>query len=181
MFYKLFLQLLIPGLLLASCIGKSSGGESWNSNIKTWGYKAVYGPDSIAKKIIYSPNPQVVTNGGNIYAFQNYIFQVDPGLGIHVIDNSTPSSAHRIGFITVKGCAQISIKDGKIYTNNFDDLVVLQFIGLNDVVELSRLKAVFTESKLAEPPLSGYYECPRPDSFVVDWKKDSVFQRCYKF
>ena len=174
-------------LLLISCWKKP---ENYNNNgsisaiSKVWGYKPVYGTESTAKNILYSATPQSVVNPGNIYAFRNYIFQLDAGLGIHVIDNTNSSSAARIGFITVKGCSQISIKDDKIYTNSYDDLVVLDFSNLGDVHEYSRLKAVFQEyrydSPLAQPPGSGYYECPEYNAFVVGWVKDSVNQSCYK-
>jgi hypothetical protein len=149
------------------------------------GFKPVYGAEPIAKKVLYTSTPQPVMVPGNIYAFQNYIFQLDLGRGIHVIDNSVPADAHRIGFITVKGCSQISIQDDKIYTNSYDDLVVLEFSNLNDVQEYGRLKAVFPEyryqSPMSEPPHSGYFECPRYDSFVVAWVQDSIYQSCYKY
>jgi hypothetical protein len=153
---------------------------------KVWGFKPIYGSDSAAKKIVYTAAPRAVVSPGNIYAFQNYIFQLDPGLGIHIIDNTTPSAASRIGFITVKGCSQISIKDNKLYTNSYDDLVVLDFTNLNNIQEFSRLRAVFTEyrygSPISSPPSSGYYACPRYDSLVVGWTRDSIYRTgCYKF
>src|SRR5690349_6883247 len=85
-------------------------GDTVFTGKKVWGYKPVYATESAAKTISYLPSPQPVVSYGNIYAFRNYIFQIDPGFGIHVFDNSTPSTAHKIGFITVKGCSQISIK-----------------------------------------------------------------------
>ena len=151
---------------------------------KVWGYKPVYGVETSAKVISYIPIPKTVITAGNIYAYHNYVFQVEPGLGIHVIDNSIPSDGHRVGFINVNGCAQISIKGDKLYTNSYDDIVVIDFSDLNHVREFSRLKGVFIEyrfdSPIAQPPGPGYYECPSYGSFVIEWKKDSVFQQCYK-
>lgn len=133
---------------------------------------------------MYLPGAKAVVGTGNIYAYQHYIFQIDPGMGIHVIDNTIPSAAARIGFIQVKGCSQISIKDDKLYTNSYDDLVVLDFSNLAGVQEYSRLKGVFTEyrygSPIASPPASGYYECPAYGSFVTGWTKDSVYKNCHK-
>jgi hypothetical protein len=149
-----------------------------------WGYKPVYGTEAVAKKISYTSVPQPVISGGNIYAFNKYIFQVETGLGIHVIDNSVSSAAARVGFIHVKGCSEISIKGDKLYTNSYDDLIVVDFSDLNNVREYSRLKGVFTEYKygspIAQPPASGYYECPDYEKFVVGWTKDSVYQSCFK-
>jgi hypothetical protein len=173
--------------ILVSCWKYSGQGRDNRSNPgserKVWGYKPVYGTEIIAKQILYSSVPRPVVTAGNIYAFQNYIFQLDPGLGIHVIDNTVPSAAARVGFITVKGCSQISIKGDKLYTNSYDDLVVLDFSDLNNVHEYSRLRDVFDEyrygSPIAQPPGPGYFECPTYD-FVVDWVRDSVYQICYK-
>ena len=171
-------------ILAASCWKYPNNGTDNPDTTKVWGYKPVYGSEPEAKNIAYTSSPRPVVSGGNIYAFNKYIFQLDPGLGIHVIDNTIPEQAKRIGFITVKGCSEISIKNDKLYTNSYDDLVVLDFSNLNNVREYSRLKGVFTEYKygspLAQPPASGYYECPTYGAFVTGWVKDSVYKSCYK-
>jgi hypothetical protein len=181
---KKVLQLISVSLILLSCWKFPDNNRRTYPIIKVWGYKPVYGDEPIAKTVLYTPGPQPVVSAGNIYTFQNYIFQVDPGLGIHVIDNTVPSAASRVGFITVRGCSQLSIKDNKLYTNSYDDLVVLDFSNLNNVHEYSRLRGVFREyrygSPLAQPPTAGFYLCPSYDSLVVGWVKDSVIQNCYK-
>lgn len=182
---KKCLQVLSVSLILLSCWDYPNRNQNNNfTQPKVWGYKPVYGIETIAKSILYTPVPKPVVNGGNIYAFQNYFFQIETGYGIHVFDNTNPATASRVGFITVKGCSQISIKDGKLYTNSYDDLVVLDFSNLNNIHEYSRLRGVFTEyrygSPIAQPPASGYYQCPSYDSLVVGWVRDSVYQRCYK-
>src|SRR6185503_15904825 len=90
------------------------GGIDDNTQ-KVMGYKPVYGAETAAKTILYDQVPRAVVSGGNIYAYHNFIFQAETGYGIHVIDNTVPANAHRIGFINVKGCAQISIKGDKLY------------------------------------------------------------------
>lgn len=190
MFPKKYLFFISISLLLVSCWkfrNNNPGNDNNGGNqpiVKVWGYKPVYGTEVAAKKIEYISSPQPVISGGNIYAFQNYFFQIEPGLGIHVFENADPSAAERVGFINVKGCSEISIKNDKLYTNSYDDLVVLDFSDLNNVREFSRLKGVFTEYKygspISQPPTSGYYECPAYDQFVMGWIRDSVYQSCYK-
>lgn len=169
--------------MLTSCWRLLPDYKSPSSFKKEWGYKPVYGPDSLAKKISFSPGAHAAISQGNIYAFRNYIFQLDPGRGIHVMDNSVPASAHKIGFITVRGCSQISIKNDKLYTNSYDDLVVLDFSDLQNVHEYSRLKGVFSEyrygSPISLPPGPGYYECPAYDQLVTGWVQDSISAGCY--
>ncbi len=191
MYHKRFILPLTISVLFISCWKVRNVDDinippppTQQPQIKVWGFKPVYGTETEAKNILYSPGAKPVINGGNIYAYQQYLFQMETGIGIHVIDNTTPSTAERIGFITVKGCSQISIKDGKIYTNSYDDLVVLNFTNFNTIEEISRLKGVFTEyryaSPIVQPPTSGYYQCPLYDKFVVGWVKDSVYKYCYK-
>lgn len=187
---KSFLLLIGLSIIHFSCwkyrgsVSTDGGGYSQAPLVKVWGYKPVYGVETAAKAISFTPASRPVVSGGNIYAYHKYIFQVETGYGIHVIDNSISSDAHRIGFINVNGCAQISIKGDKLYTNSYDDLVVIDFSDLNNVHEFSRAKGVFTEyryySPIAEPPGPGYYECPGYGNFVVEWKMDSVLQQCYK-
>jgi hypothetical protein len=187
---KCFLVILCSTFLI-SCWKYPYDNDNGNSGVngiaaveKVWGYKPVYGHEPVAKGIVYSSSPRPVINAGNIYAFRNYFFQVESGFGIHVFDSTNPASASRIGFITVKGCSELSIRNDKLYTNSYDDLVVLDFSDLNNVKEYSRLSGVFTEyrynSPIAQPPVSGYYECPSWGSFVVEWVQDSVDKYCYK-
>jgi hypothetical protein len=161
--------------------GGPGGGGFYN---KVWGSKPIYSRDSTAKLIYYTGTPQPVVSAGNIYVKDNFIFQVEVGKGIHVIDNSTPANAHRIGFITINGCSQISIKGSSLYSNSYDDLVVVDVSDASNIKESSRIKGALPEGRYmypyAQPLESGYYECPRYDSLVTGWKKDSVMAGCYK-
>ncbi|MEO6488348.1 MAG: hypothetical protein ABIO04_00290 [Ferruginibacter sp.] len=149
-----------------------------------WGNKPVYSAEATAKQIFYTATALPVTNPGNIYAKGNLIYQLELGKGIHVIDNSNPSLAHRIGFITINGSSQISIKNNFLYSNNYNDLVVIDISDPNNVNEVKRVLGGFPGGLHnyfhAQPTETGYYECPRNDSVVVGWQKDSVLNQCYK-
>jgi hypothetical protein len=111
---------LFSTLLLLSCW--KYNGHPYSENQKVWGNKPVYAAKTEVQKIFYDPNKHAYQIPGNIYVFRNFIFQVDVGHGIHVIDNTVPVHADRIGFITLAGCQQISIKGSYLYTNSFKDL-----------------------------------------------------------
>lgn len=151
---------------------------------KVWGSKPVYAAESDAKKIIYDAQKHPVIAPGAIYAIGNFIFQVDMGRGIHVIDNRMPANATRIGFITVNGCSQVSVKGFYLYTNSYGDLVTIDISDISHIKVVSRLANTFPEMEydypLAQPEESGYYTCPQPGSVVVGWVKDSVYMNCYK-
>lgn len=149
-----------------------------------WGNKPVYMARSEAKSISYIDSPQVVRIPGNIYAKGDLIYQLETGKGIHVINNAVPSQAERIGFIVVNGSSQISIKGNFLYTNSYEDLVVIDISTPGTVNLVKRVPNAFASGSAfyyyVEPPESGYYECPRYDSVIVDWVKDSIWTNCFK-
>ena len=170
---------------LSSCWTKVKPNSYSSNNYKrVWGNKAIYGAEETAKRIFYTDSALPVIIPGNIYAKGNFIYQLEVGRGIHVIDNTVPTQAHRIGFITVNGSSQISIKDDFLYTNSYDDLVVVNISNNNTATEVKRVLHAFPEGRsyyfYIEPVESGYYECPRYDSVVIGWKKDSISSNCYK-
>jgi hypothetical protein len=151
---------------------------------KVWGNRPIYTAISIAKQVIYTPNKQPIQHAGNIYAFGHFIFQIDVGRGIHVIDNAVPSNADRIGFITMNGCEQISIRGNYLYTNSYGDLVTLDITDPENMQEVNRIPNAFPEFgynyPLVQPEETGYYICPQMDSVVTGWVKDSIDAGCYK-
>lgn len=152
---------------------------------KVWGSKPIYSGFTQAKQISYSSTALPVMLPGNIYAKGNLIYQLEIGKGIHVIDNSVPAQANRVGFITVNGSSQISIKGNYLYTNNYDDLVVVDISNSNTVSVVKRVAGAFPEGKqyysYSQPVESGYYECPVFDSAVIGWRKDSISAyNCFK-
>lgn len=153
--------------------------------VKVWGSRPVYDDKQSYKTIRYLAGKQPLQQAGNIYAFGRYIFQVDVGNGIHIIDNTVPASADRIGFIELKGCSQLSIRGAYLYTNSLDDLVTLDLSDPAQPREVNRVAGAFPEMvwnyPQVQPADTGYYVCPRYDSVVVGWVKDSIYATCRKF
>jgi LVIVD repeat len=185
--YMKYVLLSAAVLLLTSCYWTHpyEGNSEPPINIqKVWGNKPVYAARDVAEEISYIAEKQPVIQAGNIYAKGNYIFQIDVGRGIHVIDNAVPAQAQRIGFITVNGCNQISIKGNYLYTNSMADLVTLDISDPVHLHEVNRVADAFPELAydypLVQPEESGYYLCPTYDSVVVGWVKDSIYNTCFK-
>ncbi len=179
---------LIAGIFLSlffvSCWKKNSHSYIEPKSVKVWGSRPLYSALPQASTIFYTQKKRPVVSAGNIYAKGNFIYQVDIGRGIHVVDNTVASQAERIGFITVNGCAQLSMKGNYIYTNSYADLVTIDVSDTASIKEVNRIANAFPEFKytypMAQPSESGYYECPHYDSVVIGWVKDSVYQSCYK-
>lgn len=153
-----------------------------------WAWKPVYSVDSSYRKLSYQNSPAPVKNAGKIYVYGKYIFQADMGSGIHVIDNTIPAEAKRIGFLAVNGCEEIAIRGRYLYTNNYYDLITVDISNPIEAKEVSREKNAFYTPNLPVnhtwelPPDTGWYACPSyyADSVLVSWVKDSVYAQCQK-
>lgn len=153
---------------------------------KRWAWKAVYALDTSYRKIAYKQT-QPVTNAGKIYVKDKFIYQCEVGAGIHITDNANAETAKRIGFISVPGSEEISIKGNYLYTNNYYDLITVDISNITNPQIVSRIAYAFhgtagSPHSWEQPTESGWFECPNvySDSVIVRWVKDSVYAYCYK-
>ena len=162
---KYCLLLLLLGF--ASCV-RTEPAEPLNVE----GYAPVYfNPQQSATVTFSAARP---TNApGKIYAYQNWLFQVDQYQGIHFIDNSNTQSPSKVGFLQVPGATEIAIKGGFLYTNNLGDLVVFSLASMQSPQLVNRLADAFPQFNQSYPPIgSGYFECPDPSKgIVVGWEQ----------
>ncbi len=174
------LLLIIAIVLFTGCWRFSKEGPEYVPR-KVWGNKPVYSQDTMLTKPKYEAARNVVS-AGKIYAYNTYLMQCETGEGIHVIDNSNPATARRIGFIQLKGASEISIRNNFLYTNSYNDLVTVDLTNITLPVEVKRQKGVFQQHGfLPEPSEKGYYECVDIyKGIVIGWKKDSITAYCYK-
>lgn len=176
------MKLAIFILSMAMVAGKNCTNKG-NENYKVMGYKPIYS-NALSLKQVTIDTPHTVKKAGNIYAYQNYLLQCEVGEGIHIIDNSIPANAQRFAFIKVLGCNEISIKNNFLYTNSFNDMVVINISNIQQPNETSRIKDAFlVKGFLPVPPENGYYECvDLKKGVVIGWEKDSVsYNGCYNF
>ncbi|MBS1599569.1 MAG: hypothetical protein JST75_15195 [Bacteroidetes bacterium] len=104
------------------------------------------------------------TNTGKIYIQGKYIFLNEFGKGIHIIDNSNPSSPRNISFISVPGNEDIAVKGQTLYADSYSDLVAFDISDPNHVSVKKIVDNIF-------PDHGGYSVNMSPDSvmILVDW------------
>ncbi len=157
-------------LLLAGCVG--------DPDIRTGevlAYVPVYASAETVGDIGMAP-AKATTTAGKIYAYNNYLFQVEQAEGIHFIENANPAQARKIGFLKVPLCTEIAIKGGYLYTNHLDDLVVFNLANMAQPQLVKRLEGAFPQVAQTHPPFSNtYFECADPSKgIVVRWEQKLI-------
>jgi hypothetical protein len=139
------------------------------------GYKPIYASLQEVNAIgIGGARPTV--HAGKIYAYGNYLFQVEENEGIHIINNANPQQAQKLGFLKVPTCSEISIKANYLYTNNLNDLVVFDISNINAPQLVKRLENAFPALSQEYPPFQhAYFECPDPaKGTVIGWTQTTL-------
>lgn len=124
---------------------------------------------------------RAIHRAGKQYVFGSLLLQNDINEGIHLVDVSNPSAPKKLGFIEIPLCTEISVKQGFLYANNFDDLVVFDLRGPGEPKLVKRIKDVFPLANQDYPPFFNVaFECPDPEKgVVVDWElKSNIATRC---
>lgn len=117
---------------------------------------------------------RTIENQMGIYAYSHYLFVVEEDEGIHFIDNSNPSSPQKIGFLNVRGCSGMAIKDNQLYVNNMIDVAVIDIANITQPTVISRLENVFPQNyPIGE---AGYsYQIPDEEKgVVIGWELQEV-------
>ncbi len=164
--YPLFLSLLI----ISAC--EIVEFQSTNPVGIVEGVRPVYAPVDGWDDII-ATDPQPIEYLGKIYYKDQFIYVNERYKGIHILDNSNPSSPISIKFIHVPGNEDIAIKGDILYVDNLTDLVAIDISNLDQIKVTSRLEGLYEESKKNYPDgYSGYFECVDTErGIVIGWEE----------
>ncbi|HYV95138.1 MAG TPA: hypothetical protein VE978_25405 [Chitinophagales bacterium] len=108
-------------------------------------YKPVYMSYDDLRAAVKSSAITDMKNIGKIYYKAPYIFLSEVDKGIHVLDNTNPSSPQNIAFINVPGNLDIAIKDNVLYADSYIDLVGIDISDPNNAKEIWRDQNVFPQ------------------------------------
>ncbi len=173
---KNFFLLAIVALMAFSCT------KTNDDNIVTEGYKPVYVPKTIAMNI-ESTSPAAFANPGKMFLYGNYILVTDKGAGVHIIDNSNPSSPQKLKFVKIPGVNDAVLKNGIMYADNFTDLVAIDISDMNNITLKKRVKNVYPMINQFFPDFAtGYFECAdTTNGYVAYWEAATLTNpKCFR-
>src|SRR5258706_7483184 len=75
------------------------------------------------RESVKSQSPAIIENTGKLTVIGKYILLSEPLKGIHVIDNSNPSSPKNVSFINIPGNEDMAVKGNTLYADAYGDLV----------------------------------------------------------
>lgn len=110
-----------------------------------------------------------ISQNGNIYFKDNYLFVVEPNKGIHFIDNNDPTNPMNVGFLNVMGTSGLAIKGNFLYITAMVDLVIVDVTSFTNPIEVKRIEEAFPT---ALPLMAKNYPTKTIDKskgIVVDW------------
>ena len=131
--------------------------------------RPVYEEKSVVYANIRSNAPQQVEHPGKIYLYGNYIFLSEVDKGVHIIDNSNPTSPVRKAFINIPGNLDIAVKGNTLYADLYTDMVVV------DITDPLAARFVRYIPNVFPYRYTGYGFTSDSSRVIVDWiRKDTT-------
>ena len=117
-------------------------------------------------------DPIPIGESGKIYAYENYIFVNDKYKGVHVIDNTDPTSPRKVSFIKIAGNVDISVKNNYLYADSITDLIVLDISDLNNITIVNRLENVLRDNVIwpLEAEIYEYENWDYENDILIGWE-----------
>jgi hypothetical protein len=148
-------------LLLNSCL-KDTG------TMQYYAYTPVYKTSTQVRAEIKSDAPQPITNPAKMCVLGNTIFLVETEKGIHIIDNTNPSSPVNKAFINIPGNEDIAVQGNILYANCYTDLMAIDVSNPDNVVLKNYAAGIFPERRY----IYGYYV--DSNKVITDWVRKNV-------
>jgi len=169
---------ILTALIAFSCI--EGDGETGQVPPGSTIYEPVYVQTDVAHLISKKP-AKSVAQPGKIVIYQNYLLINAIGQGFHVIDNTNPSMPVSLFFVEIPGSHDVALKDGYLYADNYNDIVVLSIDENQEIELVARLDNLMNNQEY--PPFSNvYFDCvDRTKGIVVDWVvSDNTNVKCFR-
>ena len=168
-----FRQIITAAVLIGIAFNFSSCKKDKCTQTMTYAtYVPVYMSYADMRGGVKTGPAQPLKNPGKIYLKDNYIFVNEINQGIHVIDNTNPSSPQNIAFITIPGNVDLATNGNTLYADSYVDLLTFNIGNINNITLVNR-----TQSALPYNCSSNGYYADSAQGVVVSWTKKMVTQK----
>ncbi len=161
-FYKALPKIFLPAVIAFSFASCMKDKITRTYQISTPIYEVL----TKFRQSIKSQPAATIAAIGKITVIGNYIFLSEPNKGIHVIDNSIPSSPKNVSFINIPGNNDIAVMGNTLYADAFGDLVTFDISNPLNVTAKNFAINVFPGSAFYYP---GNTTNPDSVNVIVGW------------
>jgi hypothetical protein len=112
--------------------------------------------------------PAELENPAKLYIKDNFLLISEAKKGIHIIDNSNPSSPIKLSFLEIPGAVDMAVKNNTLYVDSYMDVVALDISDPKKVIEVGRQKNIFQNGLY--DGLSWYYDAYSRIVTDYEWK-----------
>ncbi len=171
-------------------IGLISGCEIDRNKPNVLALTPIYGTLSDLQAMISVQSPRDLSAVGKIYTYNQWLFINERNVGVHVFDNSNPSSPSPIQFITIPGNIDLAIHHDFLYADMGVGIVTIDITDIAQPQVTAFEQAHIGEKFQLRPPTSFiesfsenkvYFECPNPSKgTIISWDLNTIQQPdCY--
>lgn len=151
---------LVSAFLFAGCV-KDTCKHSYTYTY----YQPLYKTSEEVRANIKSNPATEIKNAGKIVILGNYIFLNEIDKGIHIIDNSNPSTPINASFIDIPGNVDLAVKGNTLYADLYTDLVALDISNPLNVKKIKIVDNAFPQRYY------GYGFSADKSKIIYDWIK----------
>ena len=120
--------------------------------------------DEIRTDIKIGPG-KALKNPGKLYFYDNFIIINELKEGLHIIDNSNPKQPESIAFVAIPGNVDMAAKGGRLYADNYIDLLTFNIENPRSPKLIQRTENVFER-----------YHLDQDLGYLVDYEPTQVTQ-----
>jgi len=160
----MFAMMLVAMFLATGCRDKVYETVTYTAN------EPVYMSFEEFRGSVKTSATQELVAPGKIYFKDNLLYINEINEGIHVIDNSNPSSPQKVAFITIPGNLDLGIQGNILFADSYIDLVAIDITNPSAPVEVDRIENAFPN---VLPPMDFSYpivDLNFEKGVVVGWR-----------
>ncbi len=165
---KSFSALIVLSMFLFSSCKK----DKCEQTVTYKKFEPVYMSYEELRASVKSESALALKKPGKIYIKGNYIFVNEVDKGIHIIDNTNPSSPQNISFIKIPGNLDIAAVGNTLYADSYIDLISLDISNPLSVTVTKRVENALPDRLYT----NGYYADPAK-GVVIDWNEKMVTEK----